>query len=188
MASDLPRADLPRLQAEADALASAARREFGTLTRAQWNWKPDAREWSIGQCLDHLVTATTAYFPTLRAIQAGTRHPTPWERVPILPSLFARVLLRALDPDAGRTVRAPAALQPATGAIDPGVFQRFTDVQRDLVAFMRATPPEALATNVTSPVSRVVTYSLLDAYRIIVVHTHLHLRQAHRVKTSPGFP
>jgi hypothetical protein len=174
--------------AEADAVASAARREFGTLTRAQWNWKPDAHEWSIGQCLDHLVISTTAYFPTLQAIRSGTKVETIWERVPFLPSLFARVLLRALDPDAGRKVKAPAALQPSTSAIDPGVLQRFVDVQRDLVAFMRATPPEALSTNVTSPVARFVTYSLLDAYRIIVVHAHLHLRQANGVKASPGFP
>jgi hypothetical protein len=188
MGSDLRRADLTRLMAEAGAVASDARREFGTLTLAQWNWKPDAREWSIGQCLDHLVISTTAYFPTLRAILAGTRHPTIWERVPILPSLFARMLLGALDPDAGRKVKAPAALRPSTSAIDPGVLQRFVDVQRDLVALMRATPPAALSTNVTSPVARVVTYSLLDAYRIIVVHEHLHVRQARAVKSSPGFP
>jgi hypothetical protein len=40
---------------------------------------------------------------------------------------------------------------------------------------------------VTSPVARVVTYSLLDAYRIVVVHDQLHLRQARAVAASPGF-
>jgi hypothetical protein len=187
MTVDLRHADLARLMAEADAIASAAQQEFGALAPAQWNWKPDAREWSIGQCVEHLVISAEAFFPTLRAIQAGARRPTIWERVPILPSLFGPLLLRALDPDAGRKVKAPAALLPSSSAIDLAVLQRFVDIQRDLVAFMRATPPEALSTNVTSPVSRVITYSLLNAYRIIVVHEHLHLRQARAVAASPGF-
>ena len=57
--------------------------------------------------------------------------------------------------------------------------------EADVIA---ATPPEALSTNVTSPVSRVITYSLLNAYRIVVVHEHLHLRQARAVAASAGFP
>ena len=188
MATDLRHADLPRLVAEARAVASAAEREFGSLTPGQWNWKPDVNAWSIGQCVEHLVIATAAYFPTLRAIQAGTRRPTLWERVPVLPALFGPLLLRALDPDAGRKMKAPAALRPSTSAIDRDVLRRFVDVQHELVRFMAATPAGALATNVTSPVSRVVTYSLLDAYRIIVVHEHLHLRQARAVAAALNFP
>ena len=41
---------------------------------------------------------------------------------------------------------------------------------------------------ITSPVSRLITYSLMDAYRIIVVHEQNHLVQPRRVMESPGFP
>ena len=41
---------------------------------------------------------------------------------------------------------------------------------------------------VTSPVLRFVTYSLMDAYRIIVVHEQNHFVQTTRVMESPGFP
>ena len=188
MASELRRADLPRLIADAEAIASAAPREFGSLTLAQWNWKPDADEWSIGQCFEHLEITTRAYFPTLRAIQARTKRATFWERLPILPSLFGSLLLRALDPDAGRKVQAPAHLRPSASTLGFDVLDRFVEAQRELVTFMKATSAGALGTIVTSPVSRVVTYSLLNAYRIIVVHEHLHVRQARAVAASPGFP
>jgi len=174
--------------AEARATASTAQREFGTLSPAQWNWKPAAGEWSIAQCVDHLVISAEAYVPTVRAIHAGTKRATVWERLPLLPALFARLVLRALDPDAGRNVKAPAILEPSASAIDPGVLQRFVAAQNELAGLMAATHPAKLATRVTSPVSPVVTYSLLDAYRIIVVHTHLHLRQARAVAASRGFP
>jgi len=34
----------------------------------------------------------------------------------------------------------------------------------------------------------VVTYSLMDAYRVIVVHAHRHFQQAQRVTAESGFP
>ena len=41
---------------------------------------------------------------------------------------------------------------------------------------------------VTSPVSGVATYSLLDAYRIVVAHERKHFEQARRVTQKEGFP
>ena len=40
---------------------------------------------------------------------------------------------------------------------------------------------------ITSPALAVVTYSLIDAYRIIVVHEHRHFQQARRVTEESGF-
>jgi hypothetical protein len=41
---------------------------------------------------------------------------------------------------------------------------------------------------ITSVVSPFVTYTLLDAYRILVAHERRHLEQAERVMRAPGFP
>ena len=41
---------------------------------------------------------------------------------------------------------------------------------------------------ITSPVLAVMTYSLMDAYRIIVVHEQNHFVQARRVLESAGVP
>src|SRR5919112_472867 len=43
-------------------------------------------------------------------------------------------------------------------------------------------------TMVTSPVAAVATYSLLDAYRIVVAHERKHFEQARRVTEEAGFP
>jgi hypothetical protein len=44
------------------------------------------------------------------------------------------------------------------------------------------------AITVTSPVLRVITYSLMDGYRIIVAHERNHVAQARRVTETHGFP
>jgi hypothetical protein len=54
---------------------------------------------------------------------------------------------------------------------------------------MRATSDADLrGLKVTSPVSAVATYSLLDAYRIVVAHERKHFEQARRVTRAQGFP
>jgi hypothetical protein len=41
---------------------------------------------------------------------------------------------------------------------------------------------------ITSPALSIVTYSLMDAYRVIVVHEKRHVLQAKRVMEEPAFP
>ena len=41
---------------------------------------------------------------------------------------------------------------------------------------------------ITSPVADAVIYSLMDAYRLIVVHEQRHFQQAKRVTEETGFP
>ena len=59
-----------------DAVTSAAKDEFCALSATQLNWKPHPESWSIGQCLDHLITTNNTYFPMLEQIAQGKRKPT----------------------------------------------------------------------------------------------------------------
>jgi DinB superfamily len=188
MTMDVRHADLPSLVREATDLGRMAEQRFGGLTAGQVNWRPSPDEWSVGQCLDHLVVATTRYFPAFREIQAGRKHATVWERLPVLPSLFGPWLIRLLSPERSARVRAPAVFRPTESRIDPEIVRTFAATQQQLVGFMAATAPADLDRIVTSPASRFVTYTLRDAYRIIVVHAQLHLQQARRVTEQPAFP
>jgi len=188
MATDLRHADLPYLVREAADLGRLAEQQFGGLTPRQLNWRPNPDEWSVGQCLDHLIIATTTYFPAFRDIQAGTKRSTAWERLPLLPSLFGPWLIRLLSPERSRKIRAPAVFRPTESLIDPQIVGTFAATQRELVGFMAGTTPRDLDRIVTSPAARFITYALLDAYRIIVVHDQLHLQQARRVTELAGFP
>ncbi|HZJ47286.1 MAG TPA: hypothetical protein VFD63_26145, partial [Pyrinomonadaceae bacterium] len=68
-------------------------------------------------------------------------------------------------------------------------LQTFVQQQSELVTRMTASASLDLEKIViTSPVARVVTYSLMDAYRIIVVHEERHFQQAQRVTSESSFP
>ena len=181
--------DLPTVLAEASLVAGETQRVFGRLSGEQVNWKPSEGEWSIGQCFDHLVISNRPYVPIFEAILAGRRRPRIWERMPLLPRLFGRLLINTLRPDSGRRVKARPAFYPSSRHIAPAIIATFLEQQERLLGLMEASRELDLdGITITSPVLRFVTYTLMDACRIIVVHEQNHFVQATRVMESQGFP
>jgi len=181
--------ELDRVLDELRALTEEARETFGRLTPAQLNWKPSAAEWSVGQCFDHLIVTNRTFFPDIERVAAGTHRTSWWGRVSPLSGFFGRFILRSLDPAKGRKTRAPRVFLPAASDLGVDVIERFAGHQDELSGLLRATRGRDLArTIVTSPVSAVATYSLLDAYRIVAAHERKHCEQARRVTEAEGFP
>ncbi len=181
--------ELGRVVEELGAVGEEARREFGRLSAAQVNWKPGPDEWSVGQCLEHLIKTNRGFFPVLEQIARGERRNSAWERWSPLSGFFGRMVERSLARDGGRKFKAPPKLRPSASGVAPDIVEQFAAHQNDLAGLVgaagRAAPQRTV---VTSPVSGFVTYSLRDAFRIVVAHERRHLRQARRVTETPGFP
>lgn len=181
--------EFPALQEGLHAIAAEAHSTFGGLSAVRLNWKPGAQSWSIAQCLDHLLTANGEYLPIFDAILQGRKKAKLAERLPWLPRIWGSLLIKALSPDSTRRLKAPKIFQPAISGIDTGVVLRFREQQEKLLERMAALAEQGLgAVVITSPVSFLVTYSALDACRVIVAHGKRHLLQARRVLDTPGFP
>jgi hypothetical protein len=189
MGTDVRGGELEGLVEELSAVTGEARKVFGRLSAEQLNWKPSQERWSVGQCFDHLIQTNSTFFPDMERIAAGTFKSSAWARVSPLSGLFARMILRALDPVKGRKSKAPRVFLPTSSDVSAGVIEKFAEHQQELTGRMHATAGADIGrTMVTSPVASVATYSLLDAYRIIVAHERKHFEQARRVTTVPGFP
>jgi hypothetical protein len=174
---------------ELRAIGEDARKVFGRLSPAQLNWKPSAEQWSAGQCFDHLIKTNRCFFPDMERVASGAYRSSLWGRVSPFSGFFARFILKALDPEKGRKTKAPRVFEPASSDVAEDVIEQFAGHQQELSGRMRATAAADLrGLKVTSPVSPVATYSLLDAYRIVVAHERKHFEQARRVTKSQGFP
>ena len=181
--------ELPGLIDEARAVAAEAQETFGHLSAEQVNWKPHAGEWSVAQCFEHLIAINSAYFPLIRKIARGEHRPSLRERLPLLPRLFGSMVLKAVQPTAPRKFKTNPAFEPASSAIDGGIIARFRAHQQEVIEHMRMTENVNLRDAViTSPAASVATYSLLDAYKILVAHERRHMAQAGRVMERSGFP
>src|SRR5437867_12903656 len=119
---DLVDSDLSTVLAEASLVAEETKRVFGGLSGEQVNWKPGAGEWSIGQCFDHLIISNRPYVQIFEEILAGQRRSRVWERMPLLPRLFGRLLIQTLRPESGRSVKARPAFYPSSSHIAPAII------------------------------------------------------------------
>jgi hypothetical protein len=177
------------VRTELDAIAADAGTAFGRLDARQINWKADASRWSVAQCLEHLLTANRQMVEMADQALDATRGRTLWQRLPIWPGLLGRMLVRTQSPNATRRFKAPGKAQPAASALDTGIVARFVDRQRELIAKLDASATRDLAGVVmASPFLGIVTYSVLDGWRLIVAHERRHVQQAKQVMATPGFP
>jgi hypothetical protein len=182
-------AELDGLIQSAGTIAAEVRSSFGKLSAEQLNWKPSAERWSIAQCFEHLITSNKGYLPIIEHVRKGKKKSTVWERLPVLPGLAGKLLIKSLDPASTRKLKAPKSFQPAQSNISTAVIDDFVALQGELVEGMKSTSHLDLEKiMVTSPALSFVAYSLMDAYRIIVVHEQRHFQQAQRVAAEPNFP
>jgi DinB superfamily len=180
---------LPQIYDEAEVIASDAKAHFGHLNSRQLNWKPAADSWSVAQCLDHLISINSEYYPTFNRILNGETRRALMHRLPFLPAMFGRMMVNALSPKSQRRFKAPGSAQPSSSSIDPQIVDRFITHQRQMLAKMRSLEDrDPAGIIITSPFASVMVYNLLDAFRLIVAHERRHFAQAQRVMEADGFP
>ncbi len=181
--------DFLALIAEADLVVQDAKQKFGMLSFTQLNWKPGPEQWGVGECFEHLIMTNLPYFPIFEKIAKGEKQSTLWERMPFLPGFFGRVLINAVSPNASGKHKTSKRFQPGASQIDKDIINRFAEHQAQLIRHMK--PTQHLELNqiiITSPAMALITYNLLDAYRILIAHERRHLQQAERVVGLTGFP
>jgi hypothetical protein len=180
---------LSGLVSAANAIADETLAGFGDLTAQQLNWKPGADQWSVAQCFDHLVTANESFFPIFDKVLSGEKKNAFWESLPWLPAFWGKMLIKAVAPESTRKLKAPKIFHPSSSSVDGAIIRRFIDRQYQVIRYMKATEDLDLEKiKISSPVTNLITYSLMDAYKIIINHAKRHLLQAMRVSEMDGFP
>ena len=169
---------------------ATARQVVDGLSEEQLNWKPATDRWSMAECLDHLSISELSFKPYLADAIARGRQRFPVNAPPpYLPSMMGGWLARALVPENTGKMKAPQILQPFNPSAILGAIDRFLGQQAELRHWVvDARGIDYNKTRLRSPVTRLVRYSVADAYVVMVVHARRHLGQAARVRLAPGFP
>lgn len=161
------------------AAATADARELVTsVSPVEFNWKADAKTWSMGECFEHLIITNGKYHRRLQRVtsEAGLPEgPDGWK-----PGWIGGAFLRRMEPPPRRGYPAPAVFRPETSTFDPTeTLARFEETQRnlqELIASLRGKDLGKL--KVSSPVSKFLKFSVAAAFAIVVSHERRHLWQA----------
>ena len=170
-------------------VSQEAEQAFGGLSASQLNWKPNEKQWSVGQCLNHLIVSNRTYYPQLKALGNDTKKTSFWERLPFLPKLWGNMLLGSITPEPQRKMTSPKVFRPAQSQADPDIVRQFKLHNQELIKYIRNTRSlNHQHTIITSPAAGFIVYSLHDAVNILANHEERHLYQARRVMEMDGFP
>ena len=180
---------LSQVKAGLDTVGRETQAEFGRLNSHRLNWQPDPARWSVGQCFEHLLV--TNRFMLKAALEAldDARRRTIWQRLPGLPRVLGRALVRSQTPGTKRKFTAPPKARPARSDIAGDIIPRFVTQHKEVLSWLDELDQDrASRTIMASPFLKVITYSVLDGFRLMVAHDRRHFEQARQVTLSPGFP
>jgi DinB family protein len=158
------------------------------LSIEQLRWRPDARHWSIAECLDHLNLTLEVYLPKIDAAIARARHEDA-VAVPCSRCEQAEIdALRLVEPPVTAGNPAPSALMPVA-AVDPDwLVDQFHETRdRYVDAVHRASGLDLPRIRIVEPIYPVIV-SLGGTLAFIAAHDRRHMWQAERVRQAPRFP
>ena len=170
------------------AVAEDAKATFAPLSNEQLNWKPGEKSWSVAQCLDHIIKTNEQFYPEFAKLASGTRKNSLWESISPLSGWGGRFLIKAVSEDANKA-KAPSKSIVPPSDIDAGIVDKFCEHIAAVNEKVKTVADvDRKKTVVTSPFLAIFTYTLDDAYTVLVEHSKRHIRQAKRVMEAEGFP
>jgi hypothetical protein len=166
-----------------------ASQNFRSMSFDQLNWKSSPANWSIAQCLDHLIVSHNAYFRDLEKIVSGKYQISFWEKFSPFTNICGRIMKDQLQETVKRKMKAPAEIRPSASEINMDIVKRyFNNLDKFLEYISNCRDIDIDKIVINSPLIAIVTYTLRDAFQFLLQHEHRHINQAIRVKTNEKFP
>ncbi len=161
---------------------------FSSLTMNQFNWKPSAEAWSVGQCIDHIIETNNRYMPTLQLLANNQYTQTFWQKISPFTGAIGKSMVSTLGPNVKKKFKSPAIFKPTMSNIELSILEDFIAHQNSLLElFHKVEHHDMKNTVISSPVSPMITINLGDALAMLVDHEQRHVQQAKNLVELSGF-
>jgi len=184
--------DIAMLLIEIDANLSHAESITHGLSREQFQWRPEAGRWSIGECFAHL-NITNGY--ALGAIGAGIAKGRGKKgEGPFQYSFLVRKFIASQEPPATKKYKAPKVFLPPADVDPDAALAEYRRNSAELKRLSREADGLHLArVKVEMPALPAVLRALVKMplggqLLLTTTHDRRHLWQAEEVRNASGFP
>lgn len=162
--------------------ADNLRKGITGLNTGQMRYKPISEQWSVSQCIEHIILTEKMLFELTKESLQKPANPERKKEVKITGQQLIEGIV-----DRSFKAEAPESLQPEDKYIDPATaMHAFLTQRTEILHFINNADIDDLRDHISdSPFGPVDAYhSLL----FIAGHTARHTLQIEEVKESPGFP
>ena len=181
--------ELASLDRQFESAKAEASELAGGLQDSQFNWRPDARVWSIAQCLLHLNMVGHQYVRVLESSLAAARARGRTGQGPFGYGWFGKWILENTEPPPKRKFRAPRSFLPTDDQPVQSVLPTFLHLQEQLaMQLAQANGLDLARIRVPAPGLGPLKLNLHVTLAWIAAHERRHLWQARQVRHHPGFP
>lgn len=171
-----------------DEISKAFRKEFGGLSAAQINWKPDTQIWSIAQNIQHLIVLNETYYPVIKQVRDKTYKLPFIAKLGFMVQFIGNTILKAVHPDRRKKMKTFSIWEPLPTQADTSILEQFEKHQEELKKFIiQSMDLVEAGTIISSPANRSIVYKLETAFDIIVTHEQRHFEQAKDLLTRKNF-
>jgi len=153
------------------------------LSEAQWNYKPGADRWSVGETAEHIVLAEGGLFSGVERALAAPPNPD-WEAKTRGKTEF----LEKVMVDRSHKAQSPEPILPRGKLTQEEVIQRYKIARAKTLKFAEETEVPLKEHTAEHPFP---VFGTLSAYQWLIyipLHNMRHDQQIAEVKASPGFP
>ena len=173
--------------AQTEGVRAAARDVAGDLTRAQFNWRPDASRWSVGQCIHHITLTARLYPAEIERMIEEARSRASLK--PYREGAIARMVVNGMEPPPKMRVRTMKKVIPAADLEPQQTLAEFDAIHARLEELMIAADGVSLQhARMRSPFLPLLRFTLAQVFAVNVAHARRHLWQAREVRQHPAFP
>jgi len=155
---------------------------FFHLEPEQLGFKPNDKDWSIGQVIDHIITTNSCYYPVFDQVLKGQGSRHFMARIPGLPKMFGNMIYKASHESRSKKGKTVKVFQPSQNEVKASIWDDFERMQARIKAYIEQFEEQHLSTVISSPAAPFVVYTLEMALNIICTHEQRHLKQGLEVR------
>ena len=179
--------DIQDLRDQLDAAELDARSLVEDLAEERGCWRPDANEWSVAQCLEHLALSNRIYLSAMREPAIRARIAGRLRRGPALPGFAGRWFAAKMEPPvrASAKMKTMRKLKPETAPSLADAFASFLQSQDEIRDYLRMNADLDLAgIRFPNPFVPGIRFSVATGLHVLTAHERRHLWQAWRVRRA----
>jgi hypothetical protein len=181
--------DLQNLQHQFQAIKTEAQHGLADLSDAQFNWHPSAHEWSIAECIDHLIVTGRRSLSRIHQTVNEARSQGLLSRGPFRYGILEKWMVRLIEPPPRRKFRAPKGYVPFPDRPYSEVVPAFFLLQDEFLECLHESNGIDLSkTKVGNPATKWFKLSLGQYLALHAAHQRRHLWQVRQIKENQSLP
>ena len=163
--------------------------KFKTLSESQINWKPSLENWSIAECVDHLIVTNKLYLKEFEKQFGEKRIETDCSKTEVQHKRLSLFIIKSVDPSNAKKVSTFSVFMPSISSHSKDVLDKFSDMQNQFINLLSTAKNLNLNEYVmSSPAAKIIKENFCDVLEIIRLHDRRHFNQAEKLFNHPNFP